>query len=87
MKPGRLAFVLLVTTRTNKQRQGLNLYGCFFQMASDLRRRRIMYPNRLSYICFQASIFFFLREKNVSKEFGIQGGKCVGKEFRIQERG
>ena len=52
------AFVLPVTTRTNKQRQGLNLYGRFIQMAGDLRRRQVMYPHGLSCTSFQASLFY-----------------------------
>ena len=32
LKPEKPAFVLPVTTITNKQRQGLNLYGRFIQM-------------------------------------------------------
>ena len=32
MKPEKLSFVALVTTRTSEQKQGLNLYGNFIQM-------------------------------------------------------
>ena len=32
LKLEKLAFVLPVTTRTSKQGQGWNLYGCFIQM-------------------------------------------------------
>ena len=38
LKPEKLALVLPVTTKPNKQRWGLNLHGCFMQMVGDLRR-------------------------------------------------
>ena len=62
MKPEKSAFVLPVTTRANKQRQRLNLYGRCIQVAGNLRRRQVMYPNRQSYISFQA-ILFYKKEK------------------------
>ena len=34
-------FRLPVTTKPNEQRQGLNLYGFFIQMAGELRRWRV----------------------------------------------
>ena len=42
MKPEKTPkFRLPVTTKPNKQRQGLNLYGHFIQLAGDLRRWRV----------------------------------------------
>ena len=58
LKREKLVFVLPVTTRTNKQRQGLNLYGHLIQVASDLRSGQVTYPSRLSYISFEASLFY-----------------------------
>ena len=48
LKPEKPVILLPVTTRTNKQRQGLNLYGRFIQMAGDLRRRQLMCPQKPS---------------------------------------
>ena len=41
-------FVLPVTTRTNKQKHGLTLHGCFIQMAGDLRGQGVTYPQKSS---------------------------------------
>ena len=62
VKPEKLAFVLPVTTRTNTQRQGLNLYVHFLQMAGDLRRWWVVDPKRRSYISFEASLFVRRRQ-------------------------
>ena len=61
LKPEQSGFVLPVTTRSNKQRQGLNSYGHFIQMAGDLRRWWLTYPKRPSYISSQP--FFISRKK------------------------
>ena len=44
LKREKTAFVLPVTTRSNNL--GLNLNGSFMQMAGDLRRWRVMWPNK-----------------------------------------
>ena len=53
VKQGKSVFVLLVTTRTNVQRQGLN----FHADGGDLRRWPVMYPKRLPYILFPTNPF------------------------------
>ena len=67
-------FVLPVTTRTNKYKQGLDLDGRFIQMAGDPRRWQVMGPNRPPYNSSQADLFH--KEK-----------KRVGEGFEIQEKG
>ena len=57
MKPGKLACVLPVTTRTSKWKQELNLYGRLIQMASCLRRQQVMYPKNHLNISSQADLF------------------------------
>ena len=74
LKPEKSAFMLPVTTRTNKQRQGLNLYRCFIQMVSDLRRRWVIDPKRPSYISFQTNCFY-KEKKSVGKKFEFRGKK------------
>ena len=54
--------VLPVTARMSKQRQGLNLYGCFIQTASDLRRLQFMYPKD-HFISPLKPTFFIRRRK------------------------
>ena len=52
-----LQFGLSVTTKPSKQRQGLNLYGWFIQMAGDLRRRRVHTLTDHLVCFFQAKVF------------------------------
>ena len=57
LKPEKVAFVLPVTARTNKQRQGLDLCWCFIQMASDLRRWWVHTLTDHLFFSFQANVF------------------------------
>ena len=58
MKPEKTwEFRLPVTTKPNKQRQGLNLYGSFIQMAGDLRRWRVHTLTDHFVFSFQARLF------------------------------
>ena len=50
-------FRLPVTTKPNKQRQGLNLYWSFIQMAGDLRRWRVHTLTDYLVFSFQARLF------------------------------
>ena len=59
-------------TKPNKQRQKLNLYGCFIQMAGDLRRQWVCTLKKPSYILFPGQTFFN-REQSVVRGFEIQG--------------
>ena len=60
----------LSPTRPNKQRQGLNLYGCFFRMACNLRRWWIFtLPDSLKF--HFKPILFFKKKRSVGKGFGI----------------
>ena len=63
LKLEKLAFVLPVTTRTDEERQGLNLYGRFFQAAGDLRRWQVMCPKTRLNIPSQTDLFI-RRRKN-----------------------
>ena len=62
LKPEKPAFVLPVTTITNKQRQGLNLYGRFIQMTGDLGRWRVCTLTDCLPFPFK-SAFFYKRAK------------------------
>ena len=77
MEPEKSAFLLPVPPviiRTGTRGQGLNLHVCSIQMAVHLERQWVLHPKRVSYISFQASLFY--------KE-----GRGVGKEFGTQEKG
>ena len=53
---------MLPVTAEPISKDGLNLYGRSLLVADDLRRQRVRYPNKLSYICFQADLFY--KEEN-----------------------
>ena len=63
MKQEKPAFMLPVMTRTNKKRQGLNLYGCFIRKASDLRRWRVC--TLTDCLKFHFKLTFFMRRRKV----------------------
>lgn len=74
MKPGKLASVLPITSRTNEKRQGLTFYRNFVQMASDLRRAQLCtLKNQLTFH-FKTTFFFVYIYKEKEPE---------GKGFRI----
>ena len=60
-------------TKSNKQRQGLNLYWCIIQMASDLRRQQVCTITKPSYIFFPNQTFITGNKQGVVRGFEIQG--------------
>ena len=73
MKLEKSAYMLPVTTRTKKQRQGLNLYGHFIQMQMISEDGGLYtLKNRLT---FQFRPAFFYKK-----------GTSIGKGLRIQEK-
>ena len=75
LKLEKLAFVLPITTRTNKWRPGLNLYGHFIQMASDLRRRWVTYPQKTHLNILSQADLCYKAKESVGRRFGIQEKK------------
>ena len=74
MKPEKTwEFRLPVTTKPNKQRQGLNLYGSFIQMAGDLRRWRVHTLTDYLVFSFQANVFIAGDKQDVVRGFENQG--------------
>ena len=74
MKPEKTwEFRLPVTTKPNKQRQGLNLYGSFIQMAGDLRRWRVHTLTDYRVFSFQANVFIAGDKHDVVRGFENQG--------------
>ena len=69
-----LEFRLPVTTKPNKQRQGLNLHGRFIQTASNLRRRQVHTLTDHLVLSFQAKIFITGDKQGAVRGFEIQGG-------------
>ena len=75
MKPEKtLEFGLPVTTKPSKQRQGLNLYGRFIQMAGDLRRWQAHTLTDHLVFSFQANVFIARNKESVARGLEIQGG-------------
>ena len=62
LKAEKWAFVLPDTAKTNKQRQGLDLYGSFLQIAHDLRRQQVC--TLTGHVTFSFKPAFFIRERN-----------------------
>ena len=74
VKPEKtLEFGLPVTTKPNKQRQGLNLYGRFIQMAGDLRRWRVHTLTDHLVFSLQAKVFTAGNKQGEVRGFEIQG--------------
>ena len=63
----------LSRTKHNKQRQRLNLYWNFIQMASDLRRWRVHTLTDYLTFSFQGSVFVTGNKQGVARGFEIQG--------------
>ena len=68
------AFGLPVTTKPNKQRQGLNLYGHFIQTVGDLRSWQAHTLTDHLVFSFQAKVFIAGHKQGVVRGFEIQGG-------------
>ena len=65
-------FRLPVTTKPNKQRQGLNFYGRFIQMAGDLTWWVHTLTDHLVF-SFQAKVLIAGNKQGVVRGFEIQG--------------
>ena len=71
LKLEKLLFMLPVTTRTNKYRQGLNLYGCFLQ---NLYEKMVGYVPSGTVLTSHLKPTFFMKRR---KGFGIQGIRLI----------
>ena len=66
-------FGLPVTVKPNTQRQGLNLSGCFIQMACNLKRWWVHTLTDHLVFSFQAKVFIAGNKQGVVRGFEIQG--------------
>ena len=74
LKPEKtLEYGLPVTTKPNKQRQGLNPYGSFIQMAGNLRRWRVHTPTDHLVFSFQVKVSIAGNKQGAVRGFEIQG--------------
>ena len=73
MKPEKTPeFELPVSTKPNKQRQGLNPYGRFIQMAGDLRRWRVHILTDHLAFSFQARLFITGNKQGVVRTLRLR---------------
>ena len=87
LKPEKTpAFGLPVTTKPNKQRQRLNLYGHFVQMAGDLRRWWFHTLTDHLVFSFQAKVFIAGNKQGTVRGFEVQGG-LGERNFNIPDLG